>query len=69
MGDPSDIVKDRHDIFYRIFEGKKIKPKGMFNTIKYFSPSGEKKEIPMSETNVEKYNNYVHKIRYREEIY
>ena len=69
MADKSEIVEERHDLFHRIFEGKKVKQKVMFNTIKYFSPSGLPKELPMTETNVKKYNNFVRKKRYHEELY
>ena len=69
MGDKSQIVEDRHDIFYRLFDGKKVKQKAMFNTIKYYSPSGRQNELPMTDTNIQKYNNYVRKKRYREELY
>ena len=41
----------------------------MFHNIKYYTPSGRQKEIPLSEKNIQRYNEYVYKIRYRDEIY
>lgn len=67
MSSQKKELLDRHTIFHALFNGQKVKPKQMFSTIKYYSPSCFPRAAPQTQENIKRYNEAVLKRIEREE--
>ena len=56
-------------MFHAIFDGKKLKPKQMFSTIRFYTPSGYPREEPHLTHNVAKFNTAVRNYQLKEKAF
>ena len=56
ISEREDTILDKNSVFHAIFDGKKLKPKQMFSSIRFYTPSGYPREEPHLSYNVAKYN-------------
>ena len=61
LGQRHEVLLPRNEVFQRLFEGKQIKQRKMFSTIKYFTPTGFTRELPHGSMNTTNYNRFVRK--------
>ena len=59
LKEKEDTILDKNEVYWRLFEGQKIKPEEMFSTISYYSPLGDKRFQTHNSVNVSRYNNYL----------
>mmetsp|Transcript_33395 Transcript_33395/g.41244 ORF Transcript_33395/g.41244 Transcript_33395/m.41244 type:complete len:134 (-) Transcript_33395:1422-1823(-) len=69
IGEREETILDRNSIFHAIFDGKKPKPKQMFSTIKYYTPSMYPRVVPHITNQVQQYNDAVRKRQSKENAY
>ena len=69
MGDKDDVIHDRQDVFNLMFQGKKVPIKKMFQAIKYYSPTGLPRSLPLTQEQLQKYNAFVKKRVEKERVW
>ena len=69
ISEREDTILDRNSVFHAIFDGKKLKPKQMFSSIRFYTPSGYPREEPHLAYNVAKYNKAVRNYQFKEKAF
>lgn len=69
ISEREDTILDRNSVFHAIFDGKKLKQKQMFSSIRFYTPSGYPREEPHLAYNVAKYNKAVRNYQFKEKAF